>query len=420
MKTYIIKCGKLYDGKTDVLQDKMEILVEDNRIKEVDKHVAAPAGAEVIDLSDATVTPGLIDAHVHFSFGDWRTRSHDAIYEAPIYKGMYALYNAKKSMLRGFTTIRHCGCNCDDGYSVVVAKRLLNDGHFVGSRIVQAPHYVSTTRGHGDFSQLIMTNPKLSTHIWENYPGFGSGPDMFREVVRRQVKYGADFIKMFASGGFNSEADGPEDYTFTDEEMQAIIEVSHQMHMKVASHTYSPELAYKQIGMGIDDIEHGALFNDPKLLDLMKQKGVHFVPTFTPYESVIKLDEDNLRKQTPGMQRKLRKYQEWLMDARKVIVNSDIPLGYGTDFVAVHNPYEGGWEYNSMLTSGVDPFRALAAATRVNADILSMPNDIGAIAPGYYADIAAWKRDLLSDPHALLDCYFVMKDGVVYKTEQDI
>ncbi len=417
---YIIKCGRLYDGITDELQSNMEILIEKDRITEVDRRVTAVPGAVTVDLTDVTVTPGLIDAHVHFSFSEWRTRSRDTIYEAPVYHGMHALYDAKKSLARGFTTVRHCGSNCDDGNSIIVAKRMINDGHFDGARMVVSSHYISTTGGNGDHSKLMYTNPYLSDFIWEHFPGRGSGADDFREVVRRQVKYGADFIKIFASGGFNSEGDGPEDYSFTDEELKAIIETSHVMHKKVSSHTYGPELVKKLVSMGIDGIEHGALINDPAILKEMKERGVDFVPTFSPYEGIIHPDEENLRNQTPGMEKKLRYYGEWLREAREVIVNSDIELGYGTDFVAVHYPYESGWEFFNMVNSGVAPLRALAGATRVNAKICEMQDCVGKLAPGYYADIAGWRRDILTDPAALLDCAFSMKGGKIYKTEADI
>lgn len=420
VKHYVIKCGKLYDGKIDVLQDNMEILVEGCRIKEVDKHVGAPPGAERINLSDATVTPGLSDAHVHFGTGDWRTRDRDIIYQNPIYFGMCALHNAKKSLRRGFTTIRHCGSISDDAYSIVTAKKMINAGYFEGSRLVVAPHYVSPTRGHGDGTQRISTYPALANFIWERYPGYGSGADRFREVVRSQAKYGADFIKIFASGGFNSIGDGPEDDSFSTDELRAVIETAHQLNLKVTSHSYAPAVIWKQIEMGIDGIEHGALIDDPNLLQAMIDKKINFVPTFCPYDGIIHMDERTVNSYSPGMQKNLRKYADWLIFARKVIVGSSIEIGYGTDFVAAHNCYNCGYEYQSMLKSGVNPFRALAAATRVNAKILGLPNDIGAVAPGYFADLAAWKRDLLTDENALLDCHFVMKDGVVYPVEKDI
>ncbi len=413
----IIKCGKLYDGINDTLQENMQILVEDNKIKEVDKQVTQVKGAEVIDLSQATVTPGLSDAHVHFGFIEWKNRRNEFLFEPPSWKGMAVLYNAKKALRRGFTTVRHMGNNGDDDYGCITAKRLIDAGYFEGSRLVVAPHYVSTTRSHGDSTQGIAYNHKVAAFIWNSYPGRGCGVDMFTEVVRTQIKCGADFIKMFATGGFSTQFDGPEEQQLSDDEMRAIIDTAHQLDKTVTSHSYDPILVRKQVDMGIDCIEHGALIDDPELLKLMQEKGVHLVPTFSPYDSVIFQDEKNLANQTPEMQIKLRKYAAWLQRARKVIVESSMDLGYGTDFVAHHNPYDSGFEYETMIKSGLEPMRALKACTRVNAKILGLEGKVGGIAPGYFADIAAWKKDLLSEPRALLDCHFVMKNGVVYPTE---
>ena len=419
-KYYVIKCGKLYDGINDYFQNDMEILVEDNKIKEVDKHVSVPNGAETIDLSKTTVTPGLIDAHMHLGTGDWRQRRHETIFENPVYKGMAVLHNAKKAMLRGFTSLRHMGSNCDDGYGSVVAKRMINAGYFEGSRLVVAPHYVGTTRGHGDSSQQIATNPMVSNFIWSNYPGYGCGADSLRDVVRRQVKFGADFIKMFGNGGFSTPDDGPEDVSMSDDEMRAIIETAHNFRKKVTCHTYTASLAKKLIEMGIDGIEHGSLIDDPEVIKLMETKGIDYVPTFCPYEDIIHLDETLMKTVPYEAQLKLRAYGEQLSRARQMMVDSNLELGYGTDMVWAHNCFESGYEYKAMFKSGMDPLRILKAATRVNAKILEMPNQIGAIASGYFADIAAWKKDLLTDEDALLDCHFVMKDGVIYKTESCI
>ncbi len=417
MQYRLIKSTRLYDGLTDEIQTNVEVLTEDDRIKEVGRGIVAPAGTETIDLGDVTLTPGLIDAHVHLGIGHWQNRRHETIYENPVYKGLAVLANARRAMTRGFTTLRVIGNNCDDGYGAIVAKRMINNGYMEGSRLVVAPWYTGSTRSHADSSALISHNPKVCDFIWEQYPGYVSGAASVRENIRKQAKYGADFIKLYANGGFSTPDDGPEDDCLTDEEMKAAIDTAHQLGLKITSHSYAPSTIRRQVEMGIDGIEHGALLDDMDLLKLMIEKGTELTPTFCPYDPIVHMDEAGLKKWPYEMQLKLIRYGEWLTRARKAIVDSGIAFGYGTDFVAQHSPYECGYEYETMLNSSVDPFRALAAATRVNKKTLQMENDIGAIAPGYFADLAAWRRDLLTDPKALLDCAFVMKGGTVYEAE---
>lgn len=415
-KLQYIKCGKLYDGLTDQLQEDVQILVEGNRIQAVGRGLPCPEGAEVIDLKDATVTPGLSDTHAHFNCFDWRKRRLETIYNNPVKVGMAFLYNARKSLSRGFTTIRTPGSNNDDGFGGVEARRLIDEGLFPGSRLFVAPHYICTANSHGDSSQYISSNPVVSDFLWSRYPGAACGADQVRDAVRRQIKYGADFIKIFPTGGFSTPNDGPEDQQLTDDELRAAIETAHDLGKRVTAHAYSNKLVEKIVNMGIDCVEHGALVDDPRILELMEKKGTHLVPTFCPYDEIIYGNEENILKQPPEMQTKLRHYAKRLAASRKNIVDSHLPLGYGTDIVSVHNCYDSGYEYKTWMKSGISPFRALRAATANNAQIMGKPG-IGAIAPGYYADIAAWKRDLLHDEDALLDCAFVMKDGVIYPTE---
>lgn len=414
MKQYLIKCGKLYDGKSNALHENKEILVRGNRIEAVGEGLKAPESAEIIDLSDATVTPGMIDAHVHLSFFDWKCKRHENIFNSPAYKTLAVLYSAQKALARGFTSVRHVGCSSFDGYGSIDVKRVVDMGYFHGPRLVVAPMYLGVNGGPADHSQALKQNYMMAGAMRAHYPSIGSGADFFRNAVREQQKLGADFIKIMVSGSFYSPDSSPDMIYFSDEELVAIIETAHSLNMKVTAHAYAPAAVQKLVKMGIDGIEHGALM-DRETAALMEKSDTYLVPTFCPYDEIVSGNIENLERQ--DMKDKLRHYAPRLIEGRKQIINSKIKLGYGTDIVQIHNNYDCGYEYSCWLRSGIDPFHALRAATRTNAEILGL-KDVGAIEPGYMADIAAWKRDLLTDHTALLDCAFVMKDGVVYPGEK--
>ncbi len=415
-RSILIKCGKMFDGINEELQSNIDILVIGNRIADIGKNIGFATDAEILDLSDMTVTPGMIDAHVHMQHFNWRDRPHEIIFNSPSAKAMAFLYNARKCLHRGFTTVRHVGSATFDDYGGLSAKKLIDAGYFEGSRLVVIPYYHCAVGSHGDHSQLIASNPPLSKAYAQMSPCQGSGIDFFRHSVREQIKYGADLIKIMAAGGFSTPNDSPDDQQLSDEEMSAIIETAHQLNRKVTAHVYGAALMKKLILMGIDGLEHGSMM-DEEVAAMMEDRNVYLVPTFCPYDEIIRLDEENLAKKTPEFQAKLRQYAIRLKDGRNVIINSKIKLGYGTDFVSVHNSYDCGYEYSSWILSGINPFRALKAATSINAEILGR-SDIGILKVGMLADIAAWKRDLLKDNKALLDCSFVMKDGLVYSTEK--
>jgi imidazolonepropionase-like amidohydrolase len=405
----------MFDGVNEELQDNVDILVQGNKIVEVGKNINAPTDTVVKDLTDFTVTPGMIDAHVHMQHFEWQNRPRETIYGSPSWKAMAFLYNAREGLYRGFTTMRHVGSSTFDDYGGISAKRLIDLGFFEGARLVVLPHYHASVGSHGDQSQFLASNPPLSKAYHQTFPTHGVGADFFVGSVREQVKYGADFIKIMATGGFSTPNDTPDDQQLNDSEMLAIIETAHQLHKTVTAHVYGADLMKKLVLMGIDGMEHGSLITE-EVARLMEERDVYLVPTFCPYDEIIRLDEENLAKKIPEFQAKLRQYADRLIEGRRVIINSKIRLGYGTDFVTVHNAYEGGYEYESWMLSGIDPFRALKAATSVNAEICGR-KDIGKIEPGMLADISAWRRDLLTDPKALLDCAFVMKDGVEYPTK---
>lgn len=409
----LIKCGQLFDGVTEKLFKNREILIADNIIEEVGKNLQVSRETEIVDLSALTVTPGMIDAHVHLTFFDWHKKRHENIFNSPAYKTLAALHSAQKALARGFTTIRHVGCSSFDGYGSIDVKRVINTGFFSGPRLVVAPMYLGVNGGPTDHSQALRDNYQMSAAMRACYPSIGSGADFFANAVREQQKLGADFIKIMVSGSFYSPDSSPDIIYFNDGELNAILETAHSLNMQVTAHAYAAHAIQKLVKMGIDGIEHGSLM-DKETANLMENSKTYLVPTFCPYDNIINSDFDNLDKQ--DFSAKLKRYAPRLKEGRKCIVESNIKLGYGTDLVSIHNNYDCGFEYSCWLRSGMDPYRALKAATSVNADILRI-DKVGAIVPGKYADIAAWNRNLLKDHEALLDCAFVMKDGVVFQTE---
>ena len=404
-------CGKLYDGIRDEIRGKSEILIEDGIIVEVGKQTASPKGCRSIDLSGLTVTPGMIDAHVHASFFDWREIPKDTVYYSDGMRALAAAECARKALAGGFTTIRHVGwfrenCSLD-------VKRAIDAGFIQGARMIVAPHFLCTPGSHGDPSQSVASNPALSGFLEKQYPTMGSGAEFFRDAVRHEVKIGADFIKIMATGGFFTPNDSPEDKQLSDEEMAAIIDTAHSLHRTVTAHAYTGELITTLARLNIDGIEHASLI-DKETIRLLEEKDIYVVPTLCPYDEIVLLDEEKLAEKSPEFQRKLRHYRKRLVESRRLLFESSIRFGYGTDLVVGYQNYECGREYSAWLRNGISPYRALRAATAENARILGIADKTGTIEPGKLADLAGWSRDLLTDDKALLDCGFVMKEGVEY------
>ena len=413
MSAYKILCGLLYDGILDELRPNMEILVSGDKIRQVGRDVSAPADAQVIDLSDRTVTPGMMDAHVHASFFDWREIDRDAVYYSNSMRTLAVAECARKALMAGFTTIRHVGWFREDNSLDV--KRAIEMGYIQGARMVMAPHFLCTPGSHGDSTQKLASNPALSHFLEGQYPTMGSGPDFFRDAVRHEVKLGADFIKIMATGGFFTPNDSPEDVQLDRTELEAIIHTARDLHVPVTAHAYTPELITILAELGISGIEHASLI-DEAACRLLEEKGIYVVPTFCPYDEIVLLNEEKLAQKPAEFQKKLYYYRDRLVESRKILMKSSLKLGYGTDLVTGYNNYECGREYSAWMRNGMGPFRTLKAATAVNADILGIGDRTGTIEPGKLADLAGWRRDLLTDDLALLDCSFVMKEGVVYPT----
>ena len=413
-KAYII-CGNFFDGVNQELRKNVKILTTDDRVTQVGTEIDCPADAVKIDLSHLTVTPGLIDAHVHFDFLSGQTGGPGARFLASDeMKTLTLLYNAKQALRRGFTTVRHAGGKIST-FGAVDVRRAIDAGMFEAARMVVIAHAVGTPGCHTDASTYFRSNPDLADALQRNYPNIGNGADFARAAARREIKYGADVVKLMATGGFASPNDGPEDMQLDEDEIRAVLSVAKNMGKPTTAHVYTAEMVSLLAKLGITGVEHASMI-DRETADLLLKMGTYVVPTFVPYEEIIHLNEEMLAKKTPEFRAKLLRYAERLKQGREILVDmilhSDLLVGYGTDIVSLYPNYDCWREFKAWRDSGIPALRTLVAATSANAKILRRP-ELGSIAPGQIADLAGWDRDLLEDHEALSHCAFVMKGGKV-------
>lgn len=414
-KKYII-CGKFFDGINEVLEEDVKILVEGELIAAVGKDLQCPDDAQTIDLSHLTVTPGLIDSHVHIDFKDSRELTTYTFTDSDEMKTLNTVYCANKTLLGGFTTVRTMG-SAFFGFGQMDAKRAIDRGMFPASRLIVAPHALNSSGGHWDFSQYTSSNPFLSEMMEKEYASVGNGVDRCRSMVRKQFKYGADYIKIMAAGGFSSPGDSPVNPQFDDDEVKVIVETTNSFGSYVAAHAYTAESIENLINLGVKEIEHGSLLQE-STAKLMEEKGTRFVCTFSPYEDVIQNDEEKLALKSEHFKSKLKIYKDQLINSREImkqmIMDKKVLIGYGSDIVTVYQNYDNWLEFRCWRDGGIPALRTLVAATSDNAKIIQRP-DLGSLEPGKIADIAAWSSDIIEDHEALKVCDFVMKEGKIFK-----
>jgi imidazolonepropionase-like amidohydrolase len=393
------------------------VVVGGSSILGVGPAAAIPAGAQVIDLGDATLSPGFIDAHTHLSYmynADYKQQELDELQKSIPEQTLLATQNLKKTLLAGITTARDVGSGnfMDVGLRNASAAASAA-GILPGPRMLVAVHAIGATGGHCDDQNGFRAG--LFGRETGPEDGVINTPDEGRRAVRYNVKYGADVIKVCATGGVLSLTDEVDIPQLTQSELDAIVDEAHTLRKKTAAHAHGAEGAKRAIRAGIDSIEHGS-FLDDQALDLMKARGTYYIPTLMALEG----GKEILAKggYPPYVAAKMTAALESINQVVRKAIAKGVKVGMGTD--ATVYPHGRNTEEFHLLTAlGMSPLQALRAGTSVDAELLGVQNRIGTLEVGKTADVIAMPDDPLQNIRQAEKVFFVMKDGVIYRDDRD-
>ncbi|HXN51621.1 MAG TPA: amidohydrolase family protein [Candidatus Acidoferrum sp.] len=404
----VIRAGTLLDGTSDAVRKNQLIFVRGNRIEKVAEASAQiPAGATVIDLSAATVLPGLIDSHTHIFL--WGEDPAKGGYDENILKAGIALraaratFACRRALEQGFTTIRDLETE-GAGYGDIEIKQAIEEGTIPGPRIFGATRAISTTGGYnleGYAPELEM--PKGAQLV--------DGPVEARKAARQQLEHGADWIKVYMThrSWVDKQGNLVSQPTLTLEELKAVVDETHGWRKKVACHAYNGIGLQRALDGECDSIEHGLEITDAQIAQ-MKRQGTWYCPTISPYYG------DWAPADTPGGKRDRARAAVHEGSFKKAL-NAHLKIVFGTDIGGMAWTEPMAQEFKRMVGLGMTPMDAIQSATSRAAEMLDMKGEIGVVAPGAFADIVAVTGDPLKDVGVLEHVRFVMHDGAVFKNE---
>ncbi|HJV21970.1 MAG TPA: amidohydrolase family protein [Holophagaceae bacterium] len=398
----VLKAARLYDGKADRMQVPGLLVVQGKTILGVGPGAAVPADAQVVDLGDATLLPGFMDAHVHITgegSDDWNKDQLDGMKASIPELALHSAVYARRTLRAGFTTVRDLGA---EHQLAIGLRNAIAKGDVEGPRIIPSGAALGATGGHADDAAGF--RPGLLAE--ERSEGVADGPDALRAMVRRQIKLGAGVIKLIATGGVLSETDDVDTPQLTQAEIDAVVDEAHALRRKVAVHAHGDTGARRVVMAGADSIEHGTFLEDPTL-ELMAKKGTFLVPTLATGRRLEGLQ----RSQAPvRIKEKAAAAAKRQGDLVGRALSKGVRIAFGTDS-AVTPHGENAKEFALLVKGGMKPLEALRAATSVDAELLGLDKTVGTLTPGLLADVVAVPGDPTREISVTEHVAFVMKEG---------
>jgi imidazolonepropionase-like amidohydrolase len=403
----VLRAARMIDGTGAPPIVPAMIRIEGERIVEVGTNVRIPSGARVVELGDATLLPGLIDLHTHLT-GDARVHWEDALVKStPPLDALWGARNARITLLAGFTSVRDMGPTWP--YVDVALRRAIDDDAIPGPRMMVAGNYISSTGGAGDARQFsIYVDVPLVRNL-------SDGAEEVMKAVRTNLKNGADFIKILATGAVLSQGIEPGAQQYSDEEIRVAVVEARRWGKQVASHAHGANGIKASIRAGVRTIDHGSYLDD-EAIALLKasNRQVFYVPTLYLYAMIDRSGEDN---PFPESEReRSRRVRSVAYEGFRRALAAGLPIGFATDAAVIPHG-QNAKEFSERVKLGESPMAAIVAATSLNAEIMGWQDRVGSLVAGKLADIIAVPADPLRDITVLEDVGFVMKGGLVYRDE---
>ena len=411
-ETIALKAARLFDGKSSSLLQNGVVIVRGDKIVDAGSNLPLPMGAQVIDLGDATLSPGFMDAHTHLTAdysGNYNERRLQELDLNVSEQAIHATVFARATVEAGFTTVRDLGSRfvASREFVDVALRNSINKGTIVGPRMLVATKGIGATGGHFDptsgFRDFLFGREPDYTD------GIANGPDEIRKAVRFEVKNGADVIKAAVSGGVLSLADEVDTPQLTPAEMAALVDESHRLRRKVAVHCHGDQAAREAIEAGVDSIEHGS-FMKPETLAMMKKKGTYLTPTLMASEWIM----GKLANYPAALQEKAKAAFNARSEMFRNAVKMGVKISFGTD-AAVYPHGENAKEFKLMVDLGMSPIDALKSATTNDAELFGVAQKLGTLEKGKLADVIAVPGDPTTDITATARVSFVMKEGKIIR-----